>query len=68
MGDISIMECDKKEFVILANKIESAISKYQNKTGRIVKDIKIEIKQVDDLGDGSVRIQQLFIYTTKDLD
>lgn len=62
------MECDKKEFVILANKIESAISKYQNKTGRIVKDIKIEIKQVDDLGDGSVRIQQLFIYTTKDLD
>lgn len=62
------MDCDRKEFLILANKIESAISKYQNKTGKIVKDIKIEIQNVSDLGDGCVRVKQLFIYTTKDLE
>lgn len=62
------MDCNKKEFLILANKIESAISKYQNKTNRIVKEIKIEIQNVDDIGDESVRIKQLFIYTTSDFE
>lgn len=67
MGESDIMDCERKEFLILANKIESAISKYQHKTGRIVKDIKIEIQHIENLDKDVVRIKQLFIYTTKEL-
>ncbi len=53
----------EKEFLNLSKKIEDAVSNFQHKTGRIVTDIKIEIQNIDQIDNDTVRIKQLFIYT-----
>lgn len=68
MGESSVMDCLSKEFLNLSKKVESAISQFQHKTGRIVTGIKIEVQDVNKIDDNSVRIKQLFIYTHKEFE
>ncbi len=57
-----------KEYKRMAEEIENSISRFQNKTGILVTEIKIDVLKVKEIDKDSFRVKQSFIYKFKDSD